>query len=61
MLSDLAMDYGRVSDHSSNIAIYMMQLKDSQVQEHRYAQQLEGAESAEYMRLLHEFGEMYRL
>ena len=61
ILSDLAMDYGRVSDHSSNIAIYMMQLKDSQVQEHRYAQRLEGAESAEYMRLLQEFGERYRL
>lgn len=61
VLSDLAMNYERVADHCSNIAVYMMQLKDTQLEEHSYAEQLDEAESAEFTRLLQEFGEKYEL
>lgn len=61
VLSDLAMNYERVADHCSNIAVYMMQLKDSQLEEHSYTDQLDEAESAEFTRLLQEFGTKYQL
>ena len=61
VLSDLAMNYERVADHCSNIAVYMMQLKDTQLEEHSYTEQLDEVESAEFTRLLQEFGEKYEL
>ena len=61
VLSDLAMNYERVADHCSNIAVYMMQLKDTQIEEHSFTHQLDEAESAEFTRLLAEFGEKYSL
>ena len=61
VLSDLAMNYERVADHCSNIAVYMMQLKDTQLAEHRFTDQLDEAESAEFARLLEEFGQAYKL
>lgn len=61
VLSDLAMNYERVADHCSNIAVYMMQLKDTQLEEHSFTDQLDEAESAEFTRLLEEFGEKYSL
>ena len=33
VLSDLAMNYERVADHCSNIAVYMMQLNDTGLEE----------------------------
>ena len=61
VLSDLAMNYERVSDHCSNIAVYMMQLKDNQLEEHSYNEQLDEAESAEFTKLYQEFGMKYQL
>lgn len=61
VLSDLAMNYERVADHCSNIAVYMMQLKDTQLEEHSFTEQLDEAETAEFTRLLAEFGEKYAL
>ena len=61
VLSDLAMNYERVADHCSNIAVYMMQLKDTQLEEHSFTEQLDEAESAEFTRLLDEFGSRYSL
>ena len=61
VLSDLAMNYERVSDHCSNIAVYMMQLKDTQLEEHSYNEQLDEAESAEFTKLYQEFGIKYQL
>lgn len=61
ILSDLAMNYERVADHCSNIAVYMMQLKDTQLEEHSFTEQLDEAESAEFTRLLDEFGSRYSL
>ncbi|MCI5874294.1 MAG: Na/Pi cotransporter family protein [Clostridiales bacterium] len=61
LLSDLAMNYERVADHCSNIAVYMMQLKDSQLEEHSFTEQMDEKESAEFTRLLEEFGKKYEL
>ena len=61
MLSDLAMNYERVADHCSNIAVYMMQVKDSQLEEHSFTEQMDAKESEEFMRLLEEFGKKYQL
>lgn len=61
VLSDLAMNYERVSDHCSNIAVYMMQLKDTQLEEHSYNEQLDEIESAEFTKLYQEFGATYKL
>lgn len=61
ILSDLAMNYERVADHCSNIAVYMMQLKDSQLEEHSFTEQMDEKESAEFTRLVEEFGKKYEL
>lgn len=61
VLSELAMNYERVADHCSNIAVYMMQLKDTQLEEHSFTDQLDEKESAEFQRQLEEFGRKYAL
>ncbi len=61
VLSDLAMNYERVADHCSNIAVYMMQLKDTQLEEHSFTEQLDEEESAEFNKLYNEFSETYQL
>lgn len=61
VLSDLAMNFERVADHCSNIAVYMMQLQDSQLEEHSFTEQLDARENAEFMKLKAEFKEKYQL
>lgn len=61
VLSDLAMNYERVADHCSNIAVYMMQMKDSGLEEHSYTEQMDADETAEFNRLYQKFHEHYRI
>lgn len=61
VLSDLAMNYERVADHCSNIAIYMMQLKDTQLEEHSFTGRLDGEESEEFAKLTAFFKEKYQV
>lgn len=61
VLSDLAMNFERVADHCSNIAVYMMQLQDSQLEEHSFTEQLDARENAEFMKLKAEFEQKYQL
>lgn len=61
VLSDLAMNYERVADHCSNIAVYMMQLRDGQIEEHSFTEQLDAIESAEFAKQLAEFEAKYHL
>lgn len=61
VLSDLAMNYERVADHCSNIAVYMMQLKDTGLEEHSFTDQFDPDETAEFNRLYQKFEERYRL
>ena len=59
VLSDLAMNYERVSDHCSNIAVYLMQLGDTNLEEHRFTEQMDERESAEFEKLEEEFQTKY--
>lgn len=61
VLSDLAMNYERVADHCSNIAVYMMQLSDTELEEHSFTEQMDAGESAEFAKQLAEFKKMYEL
>lgn len=61
VLSDLAMNYERVADHCSNIAVYMMQLKDVQLEEHSFTEQMDEAESAEFTKWVNEFSKKYEM
>ena len=61
VLSDLAMNYERVADHCSNIAVYMMQLKDTQLEEHSFTEQMDEEESAEFSKQLAGFRKLYGL
>ena len=61
VLSDLAMNYERVADHCSNIAVYMMQLKDTQLEEHSFTEQMDEEESAEFAKQLAGFRKLYGL
>lgn len=61
VLSDIAMNYERVADHCSNIAVSMMQMTDSQIEEHRLTEQMDEVESAEFMKHVAEFKEKYQL
>ena len=61
VLSDLAMNYERVADHCSNIAVYMMQLEDTQLEEHSFTEQLDAEESAEFTKQLNEFEKIYQI
>ncbi len=61
VLSDLAMNYERVADHCSNIAVYMMQLKDTGLEEHSFTDQFDPDETAEFNRLYQKFEERYRM
>ncbi len=40
VLSDIATNYERVADHCSNIAVYMIQIQDGELEEHEYINQL---------------------
>lgn len=61
VLSDLAMNYERVADHCSNIAVYMLQLTDAQLEEHSFTEQMDAKETAEFARLRDEFKKKYEL
>ena len=59
VLSDLAMNYERVADHCSNIAVYMMQLGDTALEEHSFTEQMDAKESAEFEQQEKEFAKKY--
>ena len=61
VLSDLAMNYERVADHCSNIAVYMMQLNDTGLEEHSFTEQMDEKESAEFTKLENEFEQKYEI
>lgn len=61
ILSDFVMNYERVSDHCSNVAVYTIQLKGNQVQEHRFTEQMNALETAEFERLEKAYSEKYHI
>ncbi len=50
VLTDLLTNYERVSDHCSNIAVTVIQVKDSALENHGYLNQLKSSGSPEFTR-----------
>ena len=61
ILSDLTMNYERVADHCSNIAVYTMQLQDTELEEHSYTEQMDAIDSAEFAKLVTAFKLKYQI
>ena len=61
VLSDLTMNYERVADHCSNIAVYTMQLQNIDIEEHSFTENMDAAESAEFAKLVTEFKLKYQI
>lgn len=61
ILSDLTMNYERVADHCSNIAVYTMQLQNSAIEEHSFTEQMDAAEAAEFEKLANAFKLKYQI
>lgn len=61
ILSDLTMNYERVADHCSNIAVYTMQLQNTAIEEHSFTEQMDAAETAEFEKLANAFRLKYQL
>ena len=61
VLSDLTMNYERVADHCSNIAVYTMQLQNTDIEEHSFTENMDAAESAEFAKLVTAFKLKYQI
>lgn len=61
ILSDLTMNYERVADHCSNIAIYTLQLQDTELLEHSFTEQMDVEETAEFKKLETAFQLKYQI
>ena len=61
ILSDLTMNYERVADHCSNIAIYTLQLQNTDLLEHSFTEQMDEAETAEFKKLEAAFQAKYQI
>lgn len=61
VLSDIATNYERVADHCSNIAVYMIQVQDGQLEEHEYINSLRGDNSDEFEIQVAGLGQKYML
>ena len=61
ILSDLTMNYERVADHCSNIAVYTMQLQDTALEEHSFTEQMDAVEAAEFEKLTTAFKLKYQI
>lgn len=61
VLSDVAMNYERIADHCSNIAVCLIQLRDTEIEQHSYTEQLGEAESEQFALQMKQFKKQYEL
>ena len=61
MLSDIATSYERVADHCSNIAVYMIQVQDNQIEEHGLIEYLKDDENEHFEEQVAAFRKKYEL
>lgn len=61
VLSDVVMNYERVADHCSNIAVCLIQLRDTQVEQHSFTEQLGEEESEQFALQVMDFKKKYDL
>lgn len=61
ILSDLTMNYERVADHCSNIAVYTMQLKNTELEEHSFTEHMDAEEAVQFEKLATTFKLKYQI
>ncbi len=61
ILSDVATNYERVSDHCSNIAVCLIQMQDSELEAHSYMNHLKDGEDLSFEKQVEVFEEKYNL
>lgn len=61
VLSDLLTNYERVSDHCSNVAVTVIQIKDSVMDTHGYLNEVKTAGGPEFTHAFETYAETYRL
>lgn len=61
VLSDIATSYERVADHCSNIAVYMIQVQDNQIEEHGLIEYLKDDENEHFEEQVAAFRKKYEL
>ena len=61
ILSDIATNYERVADHCSNIALYLIQEQDTELEAHRYVNYLRESNGPSFELQVETFEEKYRL
>lgn len=61
LLSELATNYERVSDHCSNLAVYLLQTEDSSFEAHSYQENLELEGRRQFERMVEEYRKQYQL
>lgn len=61
LLSDIATNYERVSDHCSNLAVYLIQTEDSNFEAHEYMNSLKSETKKQFDIMLEEYKAQYRL
>ena len=61
ILSDLTMNYERVADHCSNIAVYTMQLQNTELEEHSFTEHMDAEEVMQFEKLATSFKMKYQI
>ena len=61
ILSGIATNYERVADHCSNIALYLIQGQDTELEAHRYANQLREQDGTQFGKQVEILEDRYRL
>lgn len=60
-LTDIAVNYERVADHCSNLAVYLIQTEDNTVEAHDYVSSLSGETKERFQQMYEVFQEQYQL
>ncbi len=61
VLTDVAVNYERVADHCSNLAVYMIQIEDSSIEAHDYINNLSEETREHFDQLVSMYQEKYQL
>lgn len=61
VLADIAVNYERVADHCSNLAVYMIQMEDDSIEAHEYVNSLNREDREEFKQMQEAYREKYQL
>ena len=60
-LTDIAVNYERVADHCSNVAVYLIQIEDNTVEAHDYVSSLSGEPREHFQQMFEAYQKRYQL